>query len=226
MDNRLMALAIIPGLLIIIYVYTKDRVEKEPISLIIRLVILGGLSTIAAIFLETAMTQILPQYPQGTVEYAVINAFAIAALCEEFVKYFALKIGSWRNPAFNYRFDGVVYGVSAAVGFAILENIGYVAQYGLQTAYVRAFTAVPLHAFCGLFMGVFYSYARKAYITRRGSVLGYKILALIIPMLIHGIYDTLAFIGTEEASYMLLAFVVFLYIVAIISIRFLSAADY
>jgi hypothetical protein len=36
----------------------------------------------------------------------------------------------------------------------------------------------------------------------------------------------LAFIGTEESSCILLGFVVFLYIVAIITLRKLSAADY
>jgi RsiW-degrading membrane proteinase PrsW (M82 family) len=149
----------------------------------------------------------------------------MAALVEEIVKYLALRIGSWRCNAFNYRFDGVVYGVSAAVGFAVLENILYVAQYGLQTAIVRAFTAVPLHAFCGLFMGVFYSYAKKASITGKSS-LPYTLLALIVPMLIHGTYDTLAFLGTQSSTYALLVFVVILYIVAIITIKKLSAADY
>ena len=38
MDSNLMALAIIPGLLIIIYVYKKDKVEKEPIGLIIKII--------------------------------------------------------------------------------------------------------------------------------------------------------------------------------------------
>ena len=38
MDRNLMALAIIPGLLLIIYVYRKDKVEKEPLGLIFKLI--------------------------------------------------------------------------------------------------------------------------------------------------------------------------------------------
>ena len=227
MSNQLMALAIIPGLLIIIYVYKKDKVEKEPIGLIIKLIIFGAISCIAAGFIETVESDFLPSYPKGTLEYALINAFAMAALVEEIVKYLALKIGSWKNPSFNYRFDGVVYGVSAAVGFALFENIMYVSSYGLSTAIVRAFTAVPLHAFCGVFMGVFFSYAKKASILGKGgTVLLCKIFALIVPMLIHGIYDTLAFLGTEESTIGLLIFVVILYIVALTTIRKLSKADF
>ena len=221
-----MALAIIPGLLIIIYVYKKDKVEKEPIGLIIKIIILGVISCMAAGFLEQIESQFLPQYPQGSLEYALQISFCMAALVEEIVKFLAMKIGSWRYPGFNYRFDGIVYGVSAAVGFAVYENIMYVAMYGFQTAVVRAFTAIPLHAFCGVFMGVIYSYSKKASILGKGGAcIGYTILALLVPMLIHGTYDTFAFLG-ERGTMPLLIFVVILYIAAISTIRRMSAADY
>ena len=225
-DSNLMALAIVPGLLIIIYVYRKDKVEKEPIRMIIRLILFGVLSCFAAGFLESLESAFLPQYEQGTLEYALLTAFAMAALVEEIVKYLATRLGSWRYPGFNYRFDGIVYAVSAAVGFAVYENITYVAMYGLETAIVRAFTAVPLHAFCGVFMGVFYSYEKKsAILGEKGKRLLFKLLALIVPMLIHGTYDTFAFLG-EPGTIPLLVFVVILYIAAITTIRKLSKADY
>jgi RsiW-degrading membrane proteinase PrsW (M82 family) len=226
MDRNLMALAIIPGLLIIIYVYRKDKVEKEPLNLIIRIMLFGVLSCFAAAYLERLESQFLPQYPKGTVEYAVITSFCMAAFVEEIVKFIAMKLGSWRYPGFNYRFDGIVYGVSSAVGFAIYENINYVAMYGFQTAVVRAFTAIPLHAFCGVFMGVFYSYSKKASILgQKGASVGYTILALIVPMLIHGTYDTFAFLG-NQGTIPLLIFVVILYTAAITTIKRMSAADY
>ena len=221
-----MALAIIPGLLLIIYVYRKDKVEKEPIGLIMRLVLYGVFSCIAAGFLEQLESQFLPQYPQGSVEYALVTSFCMAAFVEEIVKFLAMRIGSWRYPGFNYRFDGIVYGVSAAVGFAIYENIMYVASYGFQTAIVRAFTAIPLHAFCGVFMGVLYSYSKKASVLgQSGKSVLYTILALIVPMLIHGTYDTFAFLG-ERGTIPLLVFVVILYIAALSLINNMSKADY
>ena len=224
LDSKLMALAIIPGLLLIIYVYRKDKVEKEPIPLIFKIVMLGIVSCIAAGILEEAESRILPQYPEGSVQYAVQTSFLMAALVEETVKYLAMRIGSWNYPGFNYRFDGIVYGVSSAVGFAIYENIMYIASYGFETGIVRAFTAVPLHAFCGVFMGVFYSYSKKASILGK-SPLPYTLLALLVPMLIHGTYDTFAFLG-EKGTIPLLVFVVMLYIAAIMTINKLSKADY
>ena len=226
MDRSLMALAIIPGLLIIIYVYRKDKVEKEPAGLIMRIIFFGVLSCFAAAFLEQLESQYLPQYPKGSLEYALITSFCMAALGEEIVKFIAMKLGSWNYQGFNYRFDGIVYGVSSAVGFAIYENINYVAMYGFQTAVVRAFTAIPLHAFCGVFMGVFYSYSKKASILgNNGAKIGYTLLSLLVPMLIHGTYDTFAFLG-ERGTMPLLIFVVILYVSAITTIKKMSAADY
>ncbi len=226
MDKNLMTLAIIPGLLIIIYVYKKDKVEKEPVGLIIKIILFGVLSCFAAAYLEMFESQFLPQYPKGSLEYALTTSFCMAAFVEEIVKFLAMKIGSWKYPGFNYRFDGIVYGVSAAVGFAIYENINYVAMYGLQTAIVRAFTAIPLHAFCGVFMGVIYSYSKKASILgKKGASIGYTLLALLVPMLIHGTYDTFAFLG-NSGTMPLLVFVVILYVAAIMTIKRMSAADY
>ncbi len=226
MIDTLTALAVIPGILIIIYVYRKDKVEKEPVGLIVRLLALGAVSCIVAGFAESFASAFLPSFPAGTLEYALVNSFALAAFWEELLKYLALRIGSWRSPHFNYRFDGVVYGVSSAVGFAIVENIMYVYEYGYQTALVRAFTAVPLHAFCGVAMGVFYAMAKKESIQGRASGFGYTLLALIVPMMIHGVYDTMAFMRTEASTIGLLAFIVIMYIAAIVTIRKLSKADY
>ncbi len=226
MIDTLTALAVIPGILIIIYVYRKDKVEKEPVGLIVRLLALGAVSCIVAGFAESFASAFLPSFPAGTLEYALVNSFALAAFWEELLKYLALRIGSWRSPHFNYRFDGVVYGVSSAVGFAIVENIMYVYEYGYQTALVRAFTAVPLHAFCGVAMGVFYAMAKKESIQGRSSGFGYTLLALIVPMMIHGVYDTMAFMRTEASTIGLLVFIVIMYIAAIVTIRKLSKADY
>ena len=224
LDTNLMALAIIPGVVLVIYVYRKDKVEKEPLNLILKIIFLGILSCLAAGFIEQAEMSVLPEYQQGTVQYAVQTAFLVAALVEETVKYLAMRIGSWNYKGFNYRFDGIVYGVSSAVGFAIYENINYVAMYGFETGMVRAVTAIPLHAFCGVFMGVFYSYSKRAVILGK-SPAGYTFLALLVPILIHGTYDALAFMG-EAGTMPLLVFVVLLYIAAIRTINKMSREDY
>ena len=220
-------LAIVPGIIIIAYIYGKDKVEKEPLNLIIRLIIYGSLCCFVAGYLEQIVSARIPAYPTGSVAQAMTEAFLVAGCCEELVKFLALRLGSWRNPSFNYRFDGIVYGVSVAVGFAILENIMYVSMYGFATAVVRAFTAVPLHAFCGAIMGVLYSYSKKSSIDGRSAAsLIYTILAWFIPMVVHGIYDTFAMIRSTSASAMLIAFVIFLYIAITRMVNRMSRDDF
>ena len=227
MTSRLLLLALLPGILIIIFIIKKDKVEKEPPGLIIKLLIFGCLSCIPAIFLENFITPFGPGGQEGDVAYSLYTAFVVAALCEELCKFALLKLGSWRNRNFNYRFDGIVYGTAVAIGFALLENVLYVAQGGISVAISRGLMAVPLHAFCGLFMGIFYGAAKKNSIMKeRSKSAGNTFMALFVPFLIHGIYDFLAFMQTNGTMILLLVFVVVMYIIGIKYINKFSREDW
>ena len=227
METYLLFLALLPGILIIIYIFRKDKVEHEPVSLIVKLVIFGAISCIPAVFAETYMGALAPGLQEGSVAGAIYNAFLVAALCEEVCKYLLLRIGSWRNRNFDYRFDGIVYGVSVAVGFALLENVLYVMDGGLYVALMRGVLAVPLHCFCGVFMGIYYGAAKRYSIEgQHGKATTATFKALFIPFLIHGIYDTLAFLGEYGTTFALLAFVLVMYIVAVKKVNLYSAEDW
>lgn len=227
MATSLLFLALLPGIIIIIYIFRKDKVEHEPWPLIWKLVAFGALSCLPAMFLETFMTAVGPGYAEGTIGYAVYEAFCVAALCEETCKYSLMRLGSWKNRNFDYRFDGIVYGVATAVGFALLENVMYVMQGGISTALVRGVLAVPLHSFCGVFMGIEYGAAKKYSVEgRHAKAKSAHLKALIIPMIIHGIYDCLAFMGNMGTTSLLLAFVVFMYIIAVKYVNKYEAEDW
>lgn len=226
MSNTLLFLALVPGIIIIIFIFRKDKVEHEPLGFLFILVGLGALSCIPASFLEMFITHLVPSFPPHSLQHAAFEAFAIAAFCEELCKYLLLRLGSWRSRNFNYRFDGIVYGVCVAVGFALLENVLYVAGGGIETALMRGVLAVPLHAFCGVFMGIYYGAAKKAAIDgRRAEQSSNTFKALIIPMLIHGFYDTMAFLENTAASIILLAFVAFMYYIAVKRVNQYSRDD-
>ena len=226
METYLLFLALIPGILIIIFIFRKDKVEHEPWPLIIKLLIFGAISCIPAIFAEQFMGSVIPE-TLDPITFAISEAFLVAALCEEICKFLLLSLGSWWNKNFDYRFDGIVYGVSVAVGFALLENVMYVMDGGVYVAVMRGVLAVPLHAFCGVFMGVFYGAAKRYSIEGNHSKsLTSILLALIVPMIIHGIYDSLAFLGEYGTTIILLAFVLFMYIVAIKVVNKFSREDW
>ena len=142
----------------------------------------------------------------------------MAALCEEVGKFYFLNRQTWKHPAFDYQFDGIVYGVTVSLGFAALENVQYVLQYGLGTGLLRAVTSVPGHAIFGVFMGYYYGFAKLAfYEGNRAKEQHYKKMAVIVPLLLHGTYDFFAmgmqFDGRFEAFFFI--FLVVLYVVGL-----------
>jgi len=122
------------------------------------------------------------------------DAFFKVALIEEFSKFVFVRFILFPNRNFNEPFDGIVYSVMVSMGFATLENILYVFQYGFETGILRMFTAVPAHATFGVLMGYFLGKAKFAH--RR--TLYYSIVALLTATAFHGAYDYFWFIANNR----------------------------
>ena len=193
--NSLLMIALLPAALLTIYIYKKDRVEREPVRLIVRLLVMGAVSCIPASALELAISRGIELFGfRNPYVAAFLESFVVAALCEELVKRFFLRRATWNDAAFNYQFDAIVYAVSVSLGFAALENVLYVMQSGVETGIMRAFTSVPGHAIFGVFMGYFYGYAKLAQVQGRAAESReYFTLSLLVPLLLHGVYDFIAF---------------------------------
>lgn len=223
----LIAAAVIPAVWLLLYIYRKDRLEPEPPKLLLRLVLSGILSTLAAIVLELLGGWILSALlPEGMRLYYFVECFLLIGGAEEGAKYLQLKRKTWNSPSFNCQFDGVVYAVFVSLGFALWENIGYVAAYGLGTALLRAVTAVPGHACFGVFMGAWYGQARH------WSILGdeqksrrCRRLAVLVPMLLHGAYDYIAMTDADGSSWIFAIFVALLFLLSVRRVRRLSKED-
>ena len=116
--------------------------------------------------------------------------------------------------------------MSVSLGFALWENLGYVAMYGFGTALVRAVTAVPGHACFGVFMGAWYGMAKRwegtGFESRSRTC---RTMALLLPALIHGCYDFIATYEDAGVSGIFAVFVVLLFVVSLILVRRLSAND-
>ena len=51
-------------------------------------------------------------------------------------------MGGMEAPAFNYKFDAIVYCVTSALGFAAIENVLYCLGGDIGTAVTRALLSV------------------------------------------------------------------------------------
>jgi len=186
----LLALALAPGIAIGVYIYLKDKHEPEPLGLLFTSFMYGGVSTIVTLSISWPLDFIVTLSDTDVV-HQFANAFFKVALIEEFSKFIFIRFILYHNKNFNEPFDGIVYAIMVGMGFATLENILYVFQYGVATGIVRMFTAVPAHATFAVLMGYFLG---KAKFTHRKEI-WYSILALGVATLFHGAYDYFLFIS-------------------------------
>ena len=227
MDPLLIAAAVIPAVVLMIKVYRADRLEREPVGLLLSLLGFGVLATALAIVTETIGDAVLLAiFDEDDLGYLVLSNFLVVALSEEGFKFLLLRWRTWRSPNFNCQFDGVVYAVFVSLGFALWENIGYVAMYGFGTALARAVTAVPGHACFGVFMGVWYGAARRY--ANYGDMAGARICrrrALWAPVFIHGLYDFLASLNFDYSGLIFIVFIVVVFLVAMRRVKIVSRND-
>lgn len=212
--------AVIPAIFLLAQIYKLDKLEHEPGRLIVSLVFQGVLATIGAIVTESIGMRLAALFfVENTPIYYFVTTMFVVGLSEEGFKYLLLKRKTWNNPEFNCQFDAVVYAVAVSLGFALWENIGYVMSFGLATAVLRALTAVPGHACFGVFMGAWYGMAKQQEIRGNyGAAKTGRVLALLVPMAIHGLYDFIAFMEQISDAFTLIFFV-FIIIVFIYAFR-------
>ena len=206
MSLILIVAALLPAAILLFYVYSKDKVEKEPIGLIARVFFLGALTGPVAAIVENVLFGVFEAAVPAGALLLVLEYFVGVAAVEEALKFLALSTVR-KNPAFNYVFDGIVYAVAAALGFAALENVLYVLDGGLQVALARAIFSVPGHCADGVVMGCFYGMARQREVAgNKSGARTYYLLAFLLPAIEHGFYDW--GLSTESDLLVLLALAV------------------
>jgi RsiW-degrading membrane proteinase PrsW (M82 family) len=202
---NLLILATAPVIIILVYVYVRDKYEKEPLAFLFKALLAGMLITLP-IILVNLWIEGYKVYFEGLLQVGYV-AFIVAGLVEELFKFIALYLLVWHHREFNEKFDGIVYAVFISLGFAMVENIMYVYRFGETTGYLRAFTAVPAHALFGVTMGYFFGLAKFGEIKRYVNLLK----ALFFPVLLHGVYNFILMSGQEMYLLIFIPFMLYLW---------------
>ncbi len=217
--KSLLLISLAPVFIIAWYIYYRDKWEKEPISLLIASILLGALAVLPILFVESYLIK-NPLFVSNSIfSAAAYDGFVVAGFSEEFFKFLVFMLLIWGNKNFNEKFDGIVYAVFISLGFAGIENLMYVFNYGIQTGYVRAITAVPLHAIVGVIMGYHFGLAKLGKIAMRPIHL---ILALLLPIFFHGLYDWIVMINQSWYLFLFIPYLFFLWHRAFRRMRTLS----
>ncbi|MBR5925257.1 MAG: PrsW family intramembrane metalloprotease [Bacteroidales bacterium] len=194
----ILAAAIVPGILLLYYVYSKDF-NPEPKRMVYKGFLYGCLSVFVSTLISGPLMKLgLFVMQPSDIEEAIKVSFFGAAIPEESAKLLMLWLLLRHSPEFDERYDGMVYAASVGLGFACLENLMYVLSAGagwFQVSVTRAIFAVPGHFAFAIVMGYYYS--RNHFDWHKTTEFD-RIKVWLLPVLLHGIYDTLAF-STELA---------------------------
>ena len=235
--------AIVPAILLCIYIYKMDIIEKEPIPMLLILFFLGVVITVPVAFAESILISFFGIDYSDNLSCFILS-FLIVALIEEGFKFLVLCFGTWKNKNFDHIYDGIVYAVFISLGFAMLENLLYVAQPTLSsikymsmptidaikastdTAIMRALVSVPAHGFYAVTSGYYFGIAKL------NNSIGYKkktalflVYSLIVPIVLHGLFDYLLLVSNNMLTWTFYCFVSILYIASYFNIRKISAVE-
>jgi len=184
MNPFLLILAIVPGLLICYLVFRADRYDKEPKLMMLASFILGALITYPTMKAE-AFAATLGWEDSTNFFELFIFAVIFVGLIEEAFKFICLVAFPYLRKEFNEPLDGIVYAVFIGMGFAVVENLLYADRFDIQTIAIRGLTAVPAHAAFAVIMGYYVGQAK----TSKTKKIQYLLMGLLIPAVIHGLYN-------------------------------------
>ncbi len=209
----LIFMALAPICIILFYVYIRDKYEKEPYKLLMIGVIAGYFLTYPIIFFEELLVDFMPV---GSPRFeAFYISFIVASFVEEGLKFLLLLALVWKNKNFNEKYDGIVYGVFIALGFASCENIMYVTNEvlgGVETAILRGIISIPAHSFYGVFMG--YYLAKAKYINKINLI-----FAFFVPFIFHGTLDFILSIEFKLNVVTLVVYIIVLYYISLLIMK-------
>lgn len=188
-------------------IYKGDKYKPEPKSLIIRTFLFGLGIAIPVAFLETFL------YRGSTagnlsLSTAAYLSFVVAGVTEEIAKFLVVRIGVYPSAHFEEPTDGLVYAAAAALGFASLENVVYLINYGWQVILLRGLFSNLAHVLFSALWGYPLAMTKLEFFKHKSAVwfgLGGAILA-------HGIFDFLLFTGTVYTFLVIPLFIIMLLI--------------
>ena len=210
MKLELLVLAIAPVATIILWIYLKDKYDKEPVITLSKFFILGILVSALAIYVEELLIKLNTFSKIGDMIYI---SFIVAGLTEEGLKALILIPNLLRERNFNEKLDGIIYSVFLSLGFATVENIIYILFEDptsvFQVSIIRAIISIPAHMMFAIIMGYYIS--KYKFNSSKSKPKTYLIMSIRVPILLHGIFDFILMIQYRWSIIVFIAYIAFLW---------------
>ncbi len=209
MKIELLMLAIAPSIAFILWIYIKDKYDKEPVKLLGKFFVLGAFISIIGIVVEDFLINI-NRY--SGYYYNIYVAFIVAGLTEEGLKMIVLISNLNKEKNYNERLDGIIYSVFLSLGFATIENIIYIffedASSVIQVGLIRGLISIPAHIMFAINMGYYIS--KYKFTKNKIKKREYLIMSILIPIIYHGIFDLLLILNFKLSKVIFAIYFIFL----------------
>lgn len=160
----LITLGLIPSLAWL-YFFSRKDCHPEPKNLLAQTFLMGIIISPIAIILQFSFAQFVSTLNEvsQTVTQNTSYFFLWAAIVEEVIKFYAVRVLIMRNPEFDEPIDAMIYMITAGLGFAAMENVLVMfnvfqnsgAQATIATWALRFTGATLLHALSSGLLGYF-----------------------------------------------------------------------
>lgn len=212
--------SIIPILILLKVIYEMGEVKKQPWWI---LLILFGFGILSWVLVKVVANLLGNDIYKSQMEVATLIgdsgffliSFGIIAIIEELSKFLIINVMCFKNKYFKNPYDAIMYATCISLGFAFIENIMYVMNYGLQVALSRALFSIPSHACFGIIMGYYLGLSRVCKENDASDSLVMKYCAFFFPFLFHGFYDFLLNFDDNIIHIMFVIYVFLMYSFAI-----------
>ena len=192
----LLALAVAPGIAICLFIYSLNKYGRGSMRYLVLSFVLGMAATLPALLLQMLAEDVRDAPSRHSILSYAWYAYIVVALSEEGSKFLVLRCYAYPKKSFAGPFDGIVYSVMIGMGFATIENIEYVRQFGLEIGFSRFFLAVPAHASFAVLMG----YPAGKAKTDRPHAFWLMLQGLLVAVLFHGSFDFFLFLQQKREA--------------------------
>lgn len=210
MKIKILIFAISPILVCLLWIYFKDRYDKEPVTTLIKYFILGVITSIFGIIIERFLIDI--NTFNGT-DLILYTSFVVAGFTEESLKALTLIPNLVKEKYFNEKLDGIIYSVFLSLGFATVENLIYILyeeeSLVFQVSLSRGIIAIPAHIMFAITMGYYvgkYKFEENKFKRRE-----YLIMSILAPIILHGVFDYILMIRYKWSLIIFVMYIVFLW---------------
>jgi protease PrsW len=178
-----------------------DKLEPEPLKVLLRVGLIGGvISIIPAAIFNSLTSHLLGLAGFGTdlsrrISFPLaLTSAACIGINEETWKFLATLLLIRKLRYFDEPIDGMIYAMTVALGFAAIENLEYMARFGSGVLLSRSFLSMPVHLACGAIWG--YGLARGRFISKPRSYLATSLPYLLAGAGVHAAFDFFIFLRT------------------------------